>query len=168
MVTSGVVERRPVVLAVVAVSVLSTVARVTEVVVTVTMSLRSVQLAHTMCLLSRVVAMAVGRVMSVAVAVSVTRVARVVAGVAVPRAVARAAWVVARVSVPGSIAVTLPMCGTMSMAAMAVVTVSVGTIAITPTSSVFEMNVLTDGSMLVFSIVLIVMARLVVVAMTVT
>ena len=114
------------------------------------------------------VAVAVGRVMSVAGAVSVTRVAWVVAGVAVPRAVAGAAWVVTRVSVPGSIAVTVPMRGTMSMAAMAVVPVSVGTIAITPTSSVFEMNVLTDVSMLVFSVVLIVMARLMVVAMTVT
>ena len=51
MVTSGVVERRLGVLAAVAVSVMSAVtvvARVTEVVVTVTMSVGSVQLAHTM------------------------------------------------------------------------------------------------------------------------
>ena len=141
MVTSGVVERRPVVLAVVAVSVLSTVARVTEVVVTVTMSLRSVQLAHTMCLLSRVVAMAVGRVMSVAVAVSVTRVARVVAGVAVPRAVARAAWVVARVSVPGSIAVTM-MLRTMRMMTVAVTMPSVTDMGVVSDSG--SMTVLMD------------------------
>ena len=53
------------------------------------------------------VAVAVGRVMSVAGAVSVTRVARVVAGVAVPRAVAGAAWVVARVTVSIAMAMML-------------------------------------------------------------
>ena len=91
----------------------------TEVVVAVTMPVGGVQLANTMCLLSRVVAMAVGRVMSVAVAVSVTRVARVVAGVAISGAVAGAAWVVARVSVPGSIAVTV-MLRTVRMMTVAV------------------------------------------------
>ena len=85
--------------------------------------------------------MAVGRVMSVAVAVSVTRVARVVAGVAVPRAVAGAAWVVARVSVPGSIAVTM-MLRTMRMMTVAVTMPSVTDMGVVSDSG--SMTVLMD------------------------